>query len=435
MRHEMQWKRLWRLWWKLRWNLCREIKGVCNLYSLLWTFLLSLKPIKMANFSEGKFMNIRFLGLCVSIVGYVALPFFTVHAEPLGLPPVPIPAGNPQTPEKIKLGEKLFNDQRFSSTGKISCATCHKVSKAFTDSPLRTSEGIGKLTGTRNAPTVVNAAYMSTLFWDGRSRDLEDQAKNPFLNPVEMGLADHEPILKIVRTDPQYRDSFKAVFNKSDEQITIKEVTQAIASFERTIISGDSPFDRWRYGNDKTAMSPSQIRGFEVFVGQGRCVSCHVVEQTQALFTDNRFHNIGVGINSIQQDVPRLAGEFLKAKAQGTKVDVAVLTDKKVSELGRFAVTDEFDEMGAFKTSTLRNIAATAPYMHDGSIKTLEDVVIHYDNGGITKKTDRVNDFLSGGIRPLDLSKKQISDLVAFMEALTSPEHVKAAKKAKKSKK
>jgi cytochrome c peroxidase len=119
-------------------------------------------------------MNIRFLSYFVSIVSYVSLPFLTVQAEPLGLPPVPIPADNQQTPEKIQLGEKLFNDQRFSSTGKVSCATCHEASKAFTDSPLRTSEGIGKLTGTRNAPTVVNSAYMNTLFWDGRSPDLED---------------------------------------------------------------------------------------------------------------------------------------------------------------------------------------------------------------------------------------------------------------------
>lgn len=380
-------------------------------------------------------MNIRYLCLFVSIVSYVSLPFLTVQAEPLGLPPVPIPSDNPQTPDKIKLGEKLFNDQRFSSTGTVSCATCHDASKAFTDSPLRTSEGVGKLTGTRNAPTVVNSAYMNKLFWDGRSPDLEDQAQHPIVNPVEMGLKNHEPVLKIVRTDPKYRDSFKAVFNKSDEQITMKEVKQAIASFERTIVSGNSPFDRWRFGNDKAAMSSAQIRGFQVFVGQGRCVSCHVVEQTQALFTDNRFHNIGIGINSIQKDVPRLAGEFLRAKAQGTDVDVAVLTDKKVSELGRFAVTEGFVEMGAFKTPTLRNIAATAPYMHDGSLKTLKDVVIHYDNGGVTKKTDRVNDFLSGGIRPLDLDKQQISDLVEFMEALTSPEYTKAAKMSGKSKK
>ncbi len=365
----------------------------------------------------------------VFITAFIGPPAWA--ATPLGLPPIPIPQNNPQTPEKIRLGEKLFLDKRFSSTGTVACGSCHDPAKAFTDSPLKTSEGINKLTGTRNAPTVVNAAYFAKQFWDGRSPDLEDQARHPLINPVEMGLKNHEPVLKIVRTDPAYAQAFKAVFGKSGEQITMKEVTQAIASFERTVIAGDSPFDRWYFGGDQKALTPQQVRGFNLFVGQGRCVSCHVIEQTQALFTDNRFHNIGVGINAIQKDVPRLAGEFLKAKAAGTDVDVAVLSDKKTSELGRFAVTDKFDEMGAFKTSTLRNIAVTAPYMHDGSLKTLKDVVVHYNNGGVTKKGDRVNDFLSGGIRPLDLNDQQVADLVAFMEALTSPQYANLAKARK----
>jgi cytochrome c peroxidase len=369
------------------------------------------------------------------LVGLVVLSAFagsSVGAVPLGLPPVPIPEDNPQTPEKIQLGEKLFKDKRFSATGAVACANCHDPAKAFTDSPLKTSEGINKLTGTRNAPIVVNAAYMAKQFWDGRSPDLEDQARHPLVNPVEMGLKNHEPVLKIVRTDPVYVQAFKTVFGKSGEQVTMKEVTQAIASFERTVISGDSPFDRWYFGGDQKAMTSPQVRGFNVFVGQGRCVSCHVIEQTQALFTDSRFHNIGIGINAVQKDVPRLAGEFLKAKAAGKDVDVAVLTDKKTSELGRFAVTDLFDDLGAFKTSTLRNIAVTAPYMHDGSLKTLKDVVVHYNNGGVTKKGDKVNDFLSGGIRPLELSDRQIDDLVAFMEALTSPQFAHLAKAPKR---
>lgn len=354
-------------------------------------------------------------------------------AAPLGLPAVPIPPDNLQTPEKIKLGKKLFLDKRFSSTGTVSCSTCHEPSKGFTDSPLKTSQGIHKLTGTRNAPTVINAAYMTKMFWDGRSPSLEDQALHPFLNPVEMGLKNHEPILKIVRTDPEYVSAFQAVFGKSGEAITIKEVTQAIASFERTVVSGDSPFDRWYFGGDPKAMTPRQQRGFKVFVGQGRCVSCHVIEQTQALFTDSRFHNIGVGINSVQKDVPRLAEVFLKAKASGKDVDVAVLTDKKTSELGRFAVTDQFDDMGAFKTPTLRNVAVTAPYMHDGSLKTLKDVVVHYNNGGFIKKGEKVNDFLSGGIRPLKLNDRQIDDLVAFLQALTSPQYAHLSKDQKRA--
>jgi len=347
---------------------------------------------------------------------------------PLGLPPAAEPEDNPQTPEKVALGKKLFDDKRFSLTGEVSCATCHVEEKAFTDSPLSVSEGINKLTGTRNAPTVINAVYFKTMFWDGRSPSLEDQALHPPTNPVEMGLKDHQPILDIVRSDPEYVKSFKEVFGKSGEAVTMDEVTKAIAAFERTIVAANSPFDRFFYGGENDALTPDQKRGFNLFVNKGRCVSCHVIEQTQALFTDNRFHNIGVGINDIQADVPGLAHEFLKAEATASQVDVQVLTNKKTSELGRFAVTRGFDDLGSFKTPTLRNVAVTAPYMHDGSLKTLDDVMQHYNNGGVTHEGDPVNDFLSGGIRPLGLTDKEIDDLVAFMEALTSPEFAHLAK-------
>lgn len=358
------------------------------------------------------------MGACASFLCALAL------AQPLGLPPVPIPVSNPQTPEKIALGDKLFNDKRFSSTGDVSCATCHDPKKAFTDSPLVTSEGINKLTGTRNAPTVINSAYFTLFFWDGRSADLEDQAQHPIVNPVEMGLANHDPVLKIVRTDPEYVSAFRKVFSKEPAQVTMLEVQQAIASFERTIVSGDSPFDQWYFGKKQDAISEQAKRGFTVFLNKGRCVSCHTIEQDFALFTDNRFHNIGVGVNRIQADIGTFAPAFLRAKAAGTDVDKAVLTNPKASELGRFAVTDTLDEIGSFKTSTLRNVAVTAPFMHDGSLATLRDVVEHYNNGGITKKTDPVNDFLSGGIRPLELTEEEISDLVAFLETLTSPQFV-----------
>ncbi|HOL96677.1 MAG TPA: cytochrome c peroxidase [bacterium] len=346
-----------------------------------------------------------------------------IGAVPLGLPPVEYPADNPQTPAKIALGEKLFMDARFSSTGEVSCSTCHDPKKVFTDSPLKVSEGIFKLTGTRNAPTVVNAAYMQTQFWDGRSPSLEDQALHPPVNPVEMGLKDHQPILDIVRTDPEYVQQFKEVFGKSGEAVTMTEVTQAIAAFERTIISGNSPFDRWFFGGEADAMTPQQIQGYHLFVNEGRCVSCHVIEQTQALFTDNRFHNIGVGINAIQHQIPKLAREFLKAEATASEVDKKVLTDKRTSELGRFAISRKLDDIGSFKTPTLRNVAKTAPYMHDGSLATLREVMEHYNNGGVTEPGDPVNDFLSSGIRPLNLNDEEIDALVAFMEALTSPEY------------
>jgi cytochrome c peroxidase len=242
-----------------------------------------------------------------------------------------------------------------------------------------------------------------------------------------MGLPNHEPILKIVRSDPEYVASFKQVFATEPSAITMKHVQMAIAAFERTIVAGDSPFDKYYYGGDKTAMNEAAVRGFQVFLGDGRCVSCHVIEQDQALFTDNRFHNIGAGINRIQDKIPELAPKFIEAKAKGLDVDKAVLSNPSTSELGRFAITEGLDELGAFKTPTLRNVAATAPYMHDGSLTTLRDVVVHYNNGGVTNKGERVNDFLSGGIRELNLTEQQITDLVAFMEALTSPQYAKPA--------
>ena len=350
-------------------------------------------------------------------------------STPLGLPPVPIPENNPQTPEKIALGEKLYNETRFSTTGEVGCFTCHDPKEGLHRLPLKISEGIEKKTGTRNSPTVINSAYFTTQFWDGRSPDLEDQALHPFINPVEHGLKNHDPILEIVRKDPEYAKAFKEVFGKSGKEITMREVTLAIAAFERTVISGDSPFDRYYFGGEEDALTEQQKRGFDLFLNEGRCVSCHVIEQTQALFTDNRFHNIGVGINNIQEDVPKLASNFLEADRTLSEVDVEVLTDPRTSELGRFAISHGFDDLGSFKTPTLRNVAVTAPYMHDGSIETLEDVVVHYNNGGVTEVGDPVNDFLSGGIRALNLEEEQIDDLVAFMEALTSPEFETAGRR------
>jgi cytochrome c peroxidase len=356
--------------------------------------------------------------------GVIAATLVTcvAFAAPLGLPPVPVPANNPITPEKVKLGDKLFHDKRFSSTGEVSCATCHDREKGFVDG-LPVSEGINKLKGTRNAPTVINAAYLHTQFWDGREPTLEAQSAGPFINPVEMALPNHEPILKIVRTDPEYADLFKKAFSKTGNQITMKEVEQAIASFERTLVAGNSPFDRYFYGGDKKAMSPAAIRGLDVFINQGRCVSCHVIEQTQALFTDNRFHMIGSGAKQMPKNLDELAVAVEDVKKRGT--DIAVLSNEKTSSLGRYAVTRDLTDIGAFKTPTLRNIALTAPYLHDGSLKTLEEVIQFYNNGGREKETDPVPELLSGGIRPLNLSKEQEADLVEFLKALTSPEFVK----------
>lgn len=343
---------------------------------------------------------------------------------PLGLPPVPIPEDNPQTPEKIDLGKKLFEDKRFSADGTISCAHCHDPAKAFADG-LSIAEGIKKLKGTRNSPTVLNAAYYTSQFWDGRRPSLEEQAKDPFVNPVEHGLGErqgfHEFILNVIRKDKGYVDEFERVFGVKPEQITIEHVVKAIASFERTVISGDSPFDRYTYGGDKTALSEPALRGLELYKGKARCQECHAISENYAIFTDNKFHNLGVGFKKIQPRLRELVREFRMAKQQGKELDKSILTDTDISELGRFVVTSKTSDIGAFKTPTLRNIAVTAPYMHDGSMKTLEEVMELYNKGG------EKNPFL-GSVRVLDLTDQDIKDVIEFLKALTSPEYKNLAK-------
>jgi len=345
-------------------------------------------------------------------------PALAAGKSPLGLPPVPVPADNPQTPEKIALGKRLFEDKRFSGDGTVSCATCHDPQKAFTDR-LPVSEGIRKQKGTRNAPTVINSAYYTTQFWDGRRVSLEDQSKDPFLNPIEHGLKDHSPIIAVIRKDPTYPGEFKQVFGVSADKITIDHVAKAIAAFERTVISGDSPFDRYQYGGDKAAMSAAAIRGLDLFRKKGRCVDCHKIEQTTATFTDNDFHNLGVGFKRIEANMFDIVDKFRSAKEANAEIDETVLTDAEASELGRFAVTLRTSDIGRFKTSTIRNIAVTAPYMHDGSQKTLQEVVEFYNKGG------EKNPLLDGGIRPLKLTKQEEKDLVEFLKALTSPQFAK----------
>lgn len=365
----------------------------------------------------------------ISICLFVSVFLWTVsplsqERLPLGLPPVPIPEDNPQTSEKIALGKKLFEDKRFSADGTISCAHCHDPAKAFADG-LPLAEGIKKLKGTRNSPTVINSAYYTSQFWDGRRPSLEEQAKDPFLNPVEHGLGEkhgfHDFIVNVIRKDKGYVEEFERVFGVKPEEITIEHVVKAIANFERAVISGDSPFDRYAYGGDKTALSESAIRGLELYKGKARCQECHAISENYAIFTDNKFHNLGVGFKKIQPRLRDMVREFRMANQQGRELDKSILTDAGISELGRFVVTLKTSDIGAFKTPTLRNIAVTGPYMHDGSMKTLEEVMELYNKGG------EKNPFL-GSVRVLDLTDQEIKDIIEFMKALTSPEFKNLAK-------
>jgi len=302
---------------------------------------------------------------------------------PLGLPPVPIPPDNPPTAETIALGRRLYYDPILSSDNTVSCATCHSPQYGFAD-PKPFSEGVGKKTGSRHSPPVTNAAYFHVQFWDGRSPSLENQAEGPVQNPVEMAntLATVEQRLN---ADPSYREEFSKAWGP--KPITYEMVEKSIASFERTVISGNSPFDRWKYGRDEKAVNDSVKRGFVVFSSKnkGDCTACHQVGEKYALFTDNKFHNIGVG------------------------ADLGNITDP-----GLFAVTHNEADRGKFKTPSLRNVANTAPYLHDGSLKDVKEVIDFYIGAGNSNpnldKEIHVLDFLTG---------RERADLQAFLNSLT----------------
>ena len=285
-----------------------------------------------------------------------------------------IPADNPLTTAKVNLGKMLYFDPRLSADGAISCATCHNPNFGFSNG-VPFSPGFKGQFGDRNSPTCLNRLYSTLQFWDGRAKSLEEQALGPVQNPVEMANSLPAMISSLQRIQsykPLFRDAF------GNEEITAEHVAQAIASFERTLLSGNSAFDRFQAGDDQ-AISASAKRGFAVFMSKGNCSQCHALPN----FTDEQFHNLGVGM------------------------------DKPNPDLGRYKVTKNEADKGAFKTPTLREIALTAPFFHDGSAKTLGEVVEIYDRGGTR------NPHLDAKIKPLRLTKRESKDLVEFMQTLT----------------
>jgi cytochrome c peroxidase len=323
-----------------------------------------------------------------------------------------IPADNPQTPEKISLGQKLFFDRRLSADGTVSCSTCHDPAFAFTDRK-RTSVGIKGRTGQRNAPTILNALYNKTQFWDGRANTLEEQAALPIVNSVEMGHPNLDAAVAKIAAVEEYKQAFRRVFGRLPNG---PDLLRAIASYERTQLSFDSPFDRFIAG-DKNAIDDSAKRGWELFNTQARCNKCHALTDTQrdvTVFTDNDFHNIGIGI--IRHNVVALAHQAEQLIKSGDTADIdraAIQTD--MSALGRFLITKKEKDIASFKTPDIRNVLVTGPYFHDGSQETLWDVIDHYNKGAGLQ-----NPYLDEDIQPLALTESDIDDLVAFMASLTS---------------
>lgn len=285
-----------------------------------------------------------------------------------------VPKENPLTAKKVELGRFLFFDKRLSKNNTIACASCHIPAMAFTDGqPVST--GINRLQGGRSAPASINRVFSTAQFWDGRGATLEDQSVGPLVSPVEHGFVNHDEMVKKLKGIEGYRRLFKEAF-VSD--ITTEAVGKAIASFQRTILSGNSPTDRFDVGGDQEALTEDAQRGLTLFRGKARCTRCH----SGFNFSDEKFHNIGIG------------------------------WDTNTVDLGRFMETKNPEDIGAFKTPTLREISRTAPYMHDGRFATLEDVVNFYNQGGIK------NPHLDNTIIPLELTAEEKHDLVALLRSL-----------------
>jgi cytochrome c peroxidase len=289
-----------------------------------------------------------------------------------------VPADNQANADRIALGRKLFFDTRLSKDGTVACATCHDVSRGFNDHRAK-AEGI------------------------------REQAKLPLINPIEMGQPDGPAVVKAIAGDAQYQAAFKAAYGRP---VNYDDVGRALAAFERTLVFLDAPFDRFARG-DRNAISRDAIEGWALFNGKARCTACHQISSNSPIGTDNRFHNVGVSAR--HQDFEGLAKQALTALAKDSSKEALdqLALQTSLSELGRFVVSRNRSDIGAFKTSQLRNVGVTGPYMHDGSMNTLWDVMDHYNKGG------EANPYLDGGIEPLALNETEISQLVAFMFTLT----------------
>jgi len=333
-------------------------------------------------------------------------------AAPAGVSPtywkLLAPADNVGNDARVALGRKLYFDPKLSRDGTVACATCHDTSRGLTDRRA-TSEGIQDQLGKRNAPTTINVVFFSSQFWDGRAATLEEQATAPITNPIEMGQPNGKAAVAAISGDAEYQKAFQAAYGRT---VNFDDIGRAIAAFERTLVFVNAPFDRFLRG-DARAISDDAKAGWALFNGKGRCTGCHQMTASNPIGTDNRFHNVGVSAR--HQDFELLAKKGLEVLAKDSSKEavdkLALQTD--LGELGRFVVTRNRADIGGFKTPGVRNAGITAPYMHDGSMATLWDVMDHYNKGG------EANPYLDGGIEPLALSEAEINQLVAFQFALT----------------
>ena len=318
------------------------------------------------------------------------------------------PSDNPITDAKAKLGDMIFDEKRVSADNSVACNTCHSPRNGFT-THTEASRGVGDHIGKRNAPSILNAMFYKSMFWDGRAATLEEQATLPILNPVEMGQKDPKDVVAKLAAIPEFVEAFRKVFSRPPNW---EDMGKALAAFERTRLSTEAPFDRFLHGDEK-ALNASQRRGWALFTGKARCGNCHTYDPALPLFGDNRFHNTGVAAG--KQDFNQLARRAAESAAAGNKAEIDRLAlETDYSELGRFLVTQKREDIGAFKTPFLRDVLLTGPYMHDGSVETLWDVIEFFNRGG------ERNPFLDAEMKQLGLTASEVDDLVNFLGALTS---------------
>lgn len=332
---------------------------------------------------------------------------------PAGLPEFSLRQKYSLSREKIELGRKLFYDRRLSHNDTFSCAMCHIPEQGFGSHELATAVGIEGRTVRRNAPTLFNIAYAELLFHDARETNLSRQIWEPLLAENEMGNPSVGHVIDKIATLPDYRGMFEKSF--AGESVNMLNLGKALASYQRVLISANSRFDKWYFRNDRNSMSDAEKNGFRLFSGKARCTSCHNIKEDYALFTDHKLHNTGVGYkNSMSPDVK--AQRVLVAPGVWLDVETESFKDaseKKPNDLGYYEISGDPDDRWKYKTPGLRNIALTAPYMHDGSLSTLRDVVEFYNRGGIE------NELLDPLLGPLNLDDKEISEIVSFLESLT----------------
>ncbi len=358
--------------------------------------------------SLDRVLSIRLCKLAIRVAAYLIFANAIPVADSVAAPDT-APA-NGSTAQFARIGERLFQDRRFSADGQVSCTSCHIQSLCFADA-RPTAIGLRGQLGTRNTPSLYNVGLLRTLFWDGRAHSLEEQAPLPLTNQREHGLSNESAVLDVLKRDAEYSHELSVALAVPVSALQLMHVSAALAAFQRTLVGLDSAFDRYISRGDKAALSSRAIRGMQLFTGRAGCIACHTMQETPPLFTDQKFHASPL---KLSQETSAALGELaarieqLVAQKREAELNQLIAQDPSVASLGRFLATLNPQDIGKFRTPSLRNVARTGPYMHDGSVQSLSvsiDLEL-YSRGNVNY--------------PIILTAEEKKELMEFLEALTS---------------